>query len=569
MRVRTKVITIMTIAIIASIIAMYIGSHFIVLSSFAELEDKTVQQNVERTLSALDNEFTDLSSKAGDYAEWTETYNFVQDGNTDYIQSNMDPLTWANLRVDVAVFINTAGEVVYGTAFQDMTSVPLPQDLLDLISANNILWYHPDTESVITGIVPLAEKPLLIASNPILTDAHEGPIRGALIMGRFFDSEEIEYLINTVHYPLSLSHFADLENNPDSYKIYQALSEKNAISVQPLNADVTAGYTLLMDVYGDPYLVLRVDMSRDIYKQGEATMVYFLVAQVVIGVAIGITISLVIDRFVVSRIDKLANEVKDIEKSNRVSERLSWESKGKDELSFLAGAIDSMMEARLKAIEQVAAMVGHDLRNPLTGIANAAYYLRMKLGSDLGPKAVEMLDLIDRDIDYSNKIVNDLLEYSKTIKLELSKSTPKLIIKDAVELVNIPANVQVRDFTEDTPKIKVDTDKMKRACVNIIKNAFDAMPDGGKLTMRSKKAIGNVEFSFTDTGAGIPKETLERLFTPLFTTKARGMGFGLAMCKRIIEAHGGKISVESTAGKGTTFTLTIPIEPKTDGGDKH
>jgi signal transduction histidine kinase len=88
------------------------------------------------------------------------------------------------------------------------------------------------------------------------------------------------------------------------------------------------------------------------------------------------------------------------------------------------------------------------------------------------------------------------------------------------------------------------------------------------LTIKSKKTRDKVEISFTDTGAGVPKETLERLFIPLFTTKARGMGFGLAICKRIIEAHDGKISVESTLGKGTTFTIIIPIEPKLEESDK-
>ncbi len=159
------------------------------------------------------------------------------------------------------------------------------------------------------------------------------------------------------------------------------------------------------------------------------------------------------------------------------------------------------------------------------------------------------------------------MEYSRAIKLELSENTPKSILKDALALVTVPANVQVVDLTEDKPKMKVDADKIKRTFVNIIKNAFDIMPDGGKLKIKSKKTRDNVEISFTDTGAGIPKETLERLFTPLFTTKARGMGFGLAICKRIVEVHGGKISVESTVGKGTTFTLIIPIEPKLKGGD--
>jgi len=179
-----------------------------------------------------------------------------------------------------------------------------------------------------------------------------------------------------------------------------------------------------------------------------------------------------------------------------------------------------------------------------------------------------MLDLIDKDVEYSNKIVNDLLEYSGAIRVELSESNPKSILKDALMLVNVPANVKVVDFTEDKPTIKVDVDKMKRAFVNIIENSFDAMPKGGKLIVESRKTRDKVEFSFIDTGAGIPKETLERLFTPLFTTKARGMGFGLAICKRIIEAHGGKISVESTVGKETAFTLTLPIEPKLKGGDK-
>jgi len=563
-------IAILALASIIMTSALYVTSQIIVLGSFAELEEKNVQQNVGRTLSALDNEFTDLSSKTGDYAEWDETYNFVQDANEEYIQNNLDAPTWANLRVDVAVFVNTAGQVVYGIVFQpDMTTAPLPQSLLELLSANDTLWYHPNLESRITGIVPLAEEPLLIASRPILTSFHEGPIHGALIMGRFLDSEEIEYLSQTVHLPLSLSRFNDPETSSDFYAARQSLSKDTPVFVQPLNADTIAGYALLTDIYEDPFLVLRATMPRDIYKQGEASVFYFLAALIGTGVIFGITVMLILEKYVISRVDRLASEVRNIGKSKNVSEQLSWDRTGSnDELSLLADAIDSMMEERLKAIEQLAAMVGHDLRNPLTGISNAAYFLRMKIGAKLGPRAIEMLDLIDKDIEYANKIVNDLLEYSGAIRLELSESNPKAILKEALELVKVPANVHVVDFTEDKPKIKVDVDKMRRAFVNMMKNAFDAMPKGGKLIAESRKARDKVEIAFTDTGAGIPKETLERLFTPLFTTKARGMGFGLAICKRIIEAHGGKISVESTVGKGTTFTITIPIEPKLEGGDK-
>jgi PAS domain S-box-containing protein len=223
---------------------------------------------------------------------------------------------------------------------------------------------------------------------------------------------------------------------------------------------------------------------------------------------------------------------------------------------------------RLAAIGEIAAMVGHDLRNPLTGIANAAYYLKMKTGSKMDKKTKEMLNLLEEDVGYSNKIINDLLEYSREIQLELTETTPKIITKEALSLVKIPENIHVVDSTQTEPKIKIDREKMKRAFVNIIKNAFDAMPKGGTLTIKSGKTDSSLKIAFMDTGAGMRKEILDKVFIPLFTTKARGMGFGLAICKRFVEAHGGHISVESSVGKGTTFTVTIPVQSKLEGGEK-
>jgi len=173
-----------------------------------------------------------------------------------------------------------------------------------------------------------------------------------------------------------------------------------------------------------------------------------------------------------------------------------------------------------------------------------------------------MLELIEKDIEYSNKIINDLLEYSKELQLELTKTTPKSIMREALSQVKFPNDIQILDSTQSQPKIKADAEKMKRAFINIIKNAIDAMPKGGKLTITSKESDGNLEIAFTDTGKGMSKDILEKIWTPLFTTKAKGMGLGLPICKRIIEAHGGYISVESTVGKGTTFTVTVPVEPK-------
>jgi signal transduction histidine kinase len=140
---------------------------------------------------------------------------------------------------------------------------------------------------------------------------------------------------------------------------------------------------------------------------------------------------------------------------------------------------------------------------------------------------------------------------------------PKTPLAEALSLMKVPQNVLVIDGMGKMPRLKVDKEKMRRVFVNIIKNAFDAMPKGGKLTLRSEKEGDYVEFSFSDTGTGMSKEVLDKIWSPLFTTKARGMGFGLPICKRIVEAHGGKITISSAPDKGSTFTISLPIEPKT------
>ena len=217
---------------------------------------------------------------------------------------------------------------------------------------------------------------------------------------------------------------------------------------------------------------------------------------------------------------------------------------------------------RLATIGELAAMVGHDLRNPLTGIMGATYYLKTKHGAELGAKGKEMLETIEKAINHSNKIVNDLLEYSRKLKLDLTKTTPKALLKNTLPFLEIPRKIQIVDATEGKPKVRVDTEKMVRVFVNIIQNAIDAMPEGGTLKIKSRELKSRLIITFKDSGMGMSKETLRNLWTPLFTTKAKGMGFGLPICKRIAEAHGGKLSVKSKIGKGTTVTVTIPVNPK-------
>jgi PAS domain S-box-containing protein len=216
---------------------------------------------------------------------------------------------------------------------------------------------------------------------------------------------------------------------------------------------------------------------------------------------------------------------------------------------------------RLAAIGELAGMVGHDLRNPLAGIKNAAYFLKKK-GTEISEaQNKEMLEIIDKAIDHSDKIINDLLDYAREMHLELTKYAAHTLVDEAIRLIKIPDRIQIINNVPDTIWIRVNTDKMMRVFINLIKNAIDAMPEKGTLTITSCQTRDYLKIAFADTGNGIPEEILQKLFTPLFTTKAQGMGFGLAICKRIIEAHEGNINVKTTVNKGTTFTITLPNKP--------
>jgi signal transduction histidine kinase len=145
--------------------------------------------------------------------------------------------------------------------------------------------------------------------------------------------------------------------------------------------------------------------------------------------------------------------------------------------------------------------------------------------------------------------------------LDLRATSPKNLIKVSLGMLDVPQDVVVDDQSQDAPTLWVDESRICRGFANIIKNAFDAMPEGGTLEIATQQSHKSVVFTFRDTGEGMTTETLSKLWGPLFTTKAQGMGFGLAICKRNVDAHDGEVYAESTPGEGTTIQVKLPLTP--------
>ena len=219
---------------------------------------------------------------------------------------------------------------------------------------------------------------------------------------------------------------------------------------------------------------------------------------------------------------------------------------------------------RLVAIGQTAGMVGHDLRNPLQTVIGELYLAKTEVKSlpegEVKSNLQESIHAIEEQAVYMDKIVSDLQAFVQPVKIDKKPINLKELVTNVLASVATPKNITVQaQITDDISQIKADLNLLKRVLINLVTNSVQAMPDGGKLTLTGQvNPEGQVSVTVQDTGVGIADSIKSQIFTPLFTTKPRGQGFGLAVCKRVIEAHGGNISFESAEGKGAKFSIQFP-----------
>ena len=170
------------------------------------------------------------------------------------------------------------------------------------------------------------------------------------------------------------------------------------------------------------------------------------------------------------------------------------------------------------------------------------------------------LETAEREVSAATVIVSDLLEFARGRQPVVADVDVVALVDEVLTILPPPTGVEV-----DRPPVvgnvvaRIDRDMMRQVLLNLVGNGYQAMPDGGRLTVTVTSYDGAVGIAVQDTGGGIEPAAKERLFEPFFTTKARGVGLGLVVCKRIVEAHGGQIGVESVVGKGSTFCFTIPV----------
>lgn len=586
---RIKTFLIIVTTLIGLLVMLYVPLRILLLGSFIELEEQHTRQDIERVLHALASDTAKLDRTTGDYAAWDDTYAFVEDANQEYITTNLIDAVFVTNKLSLAAIVDTTGKVVHSKAFDLNTDKPLPapEFFRTPLTTDDPLLRHQSIESSTTGIIVLPEGPMIVAARPILTSAYTGPPRGTLIMGLALDSAEIQSLAETTGLALQIVRLDDSHAPPDTQVARTNLSKAALTFVQPLDERSIAGYALLNDIYGVPGLILRVEMPRTIYAQGQTSMLYSIGTLLVAGIVFALVMLVLLERVVLSRLISLSSGVSRIGASGDLAARVSVN--GEDELSQLASAINTMMstleqaqierrqaekerarlqEEIIRSKEQIIQMAIHDLKNPLTAING---FLAMLRQTRLNDMQHELLEGARRGSAGMLQIVETILDTARLeegrLELRRESSDVATMLHGCVDDLRAWAEQERKQIEvvvpTAMPPLLIDAGLMRRVVINLLSNAIKHTPMETAITLGADVDAGGARLYVRDSGLGIPPERERHLFERFGAGTRTGngqssTGLGLNFCKLAVEAHDGSIAVRSAMGQGTTFTITLP-----------
>ncbi|WP_048046561.1 CHASE4 domain-containing protein [Methanosarcina mazei] len=336
----SKKIFIITLLIFAVLITSFALTYNMQLSNFLTLEEADTLNDVERLQNAIYTQQGYLDNMVQDWACWDDTYRFIEDRNQEYINVNLQNETLAGVKVNIMLFINETGSLVYAKSinFSTVEEKPVPEELLKLVESGQLSIKSED--DVIRGYVLLDEAPMFISCHPILTTKYEGPVKGTLVFGKYFDDDVLSSEENT---DSSISILRVDEDLPPDFqgKFQQFTEAPDSTIVEPLSKEVIAGYFGLMDISGKSAVIIRTDFPRILYLNNENTLNYMYFFLLLTGLVTGVGVKFALDNFFVSRLIDIDNFVTKVRSEKDLSRRLPLE--GNDELYRLSREINGML----------------------------------------------------------------------------------------------------------------------------------------------------------------------------------------------------------------------------------
>ena len=598
--IRSKTLLILSTAVIGLIALLAAASLFIVLDGFETLEADNVEQDLQRTRNTVLAELRSMESVNADWAFWTDTFDFMNGEYDEYVEANITADTLVNLETDVILFVDVSGDVLLGSAvdLESWEEIPVPEGLEAFLTQDGLLLYGEDAtrDDGSSGIVLLPSGPMLISSRPVLTNEHEGPSPGSLIFARFVNEAKLEQWSDIVRLPLVAAQLDDAQFPADWQAARAALTTDAPVFAETLNGDTTAGYAYFEDIAGNPALILRADISRDIYQQGLSTVRFFMLSLVGVALVVGLLTILLLYNLVLSPVQNLEHSVSRISLDKGVSRRVSVT--GEDEIASLGSSINAMLAkiegtqkeltqvntdleaARAKAEQatrlksQFLSTMSHELRTPLNAIIG---YTDIQLAGMVGPINEEQMDYLQRVLangEHLLQLINDVLDLSKIEAGRMDIQAKPFGLRDWIDGVvqlnrvlaedkNLKLEVEVDEQLPNT--IVGDAGRLKQIAINLLSNAIKFTDAGQVKIAVSANGQSTWQLAVSDTGAGIPPHLQEAIFEEFrqvdgaYDRKNGGTGLGLAIVSKLAQAMGGTVRVSSEVARGSTFTVTLPL----------
>lgn len=349
--IRDKVAFAVFIAVAVLASALYAISSHVLPISYEKIERDGVLKNLERVNDTIENMYVPLGEKATDWSNWDDSYNFALDHNQDFIDENLKVAALKNLNINGMFFLDTTGKSIF-TRMIDLDTVTD----IDSASALSYVESHPEVSSLsgidgtVKGILPFQEGPFIFVTKPLVSSSHEGPVRGALIFGKFLTKDVVASISKLTHLNVEIFLYGDNASPADVKKAEKSM-DQNTLEpiVVPLSKTEIAGYAVVRDYYGKPFLLTRVTSARTVYNQGLFTINFFRIVTIVLLFLFGALLLLVLELWVILRFTSLSQAVRNISKGDDLSVRVKVGSL--DEIGELAVSINGLLDKVVSASE--------------------------------------------------------------------------------------------------------------------------------------------------------------------------------------------------------------------------
>ncbi|WP_425614081.1 CHASE4 domain-containing protein [Anatilimnocola sp. NA78] len=592
-----------TILLIATTLAFIAGTYaiqqLVVMPTFAELERQAAQRDVERCVEAINRDIESISNVANDWGTWDDSYQYVQDRNLSFARSNLIPESFGNTRLNVICFLDTNRELIWGEMRDIDTLEPIeaPKLMAMLQEESSPITTHIDVNDAKQGIILTAHGPLLIASRPVTDTTRTARPRGTIVMGRLLSKEELNNLAVRMHVSLEMLTVGEKDNSSEANRIAAACSQIREPLIDIYDANELHAFSLMRDLRGNPAIVLRVAVPREITARGQLSTYLSLGCNLAGGLLTLISVWIVLQWRIVTPLQRMATHSMRLAASGDLTARLHFDRS--DEIGTLAHEFDTMVEhlarSQEKALENASlaaharhaaeaanvskseflANMSHEIRTPMTAILGFAdLLLEDNEISKVPERRIAAARTIQRNGDHLLGILNDILDLSKVeagkLTVDRIAYSPQAIVEEVLSLMRVRADgkgivLQVTYETAIPATINTDPTRLRQILVNLVGNAIKFTEVGRvDLSIRLVPGESTLEFNVTDTGVGMTPAQREVLFQPFSqgdnstSRKFGGTGLGLTISKRLAELLNGDVTiVESTPGVGTCLRLTI------------